>query len=123
MREKWSVHELARTIHKAENMDGMNGRESDRQTVTASNIVPTMGALNFRKDDRDVEHMVTRIIGMGSNRTQNKQEMVSCVVNQISRFYYTISKYLGWYLWSTFPNFVPSCLSMLALDIYDPPGG
>lgn len=104
-------------------MDGMNGRESDRQTVTASNIVPTMGALNFRKDDRDVEHMVTRIIGMGSNRTQNKQEMVSCVVNQISRYYYTISKYLGWYLWSTFPNFVPSCLSMLALDIYDPPGG
>lgn len=123
MREKWSVHELSRTIHKAENMDGMNGRESDRQTVTASNIVPTMGALNFRKDDRDVEHMVTRIIGMGSNRTQNKQEMVSCVVNQISRFYYTISKYLGWYLWSTFPNFVLSCLSMLALDIYDPPGG
>lgn len=83
MREKWSVHELSRTIHKAENMDGMNGRESDRQTVTASNIVPTMGALNFRKDDRDVEHMVTRIIGMGSNRTQNKQEIVSCVVNQI----------------------------------------
>lgn len=83
MREKWSVHELARTIHKVENMDGMNGRESDRQTVTASNIVPTMGALNFRKDDRDVEHMVTRIIGMGSNRTQNKQEIVSCVVNQI----------------------------------------